>query len=251
MDTNYWISLKQDPDRFKSFYETASSDDVQVYFSTGNFIDLVKAKEQDLMTKIIVAIADKVLPPTPEKGHEFYVSDYFLDIVPDDEYRATVRREISDLPLIDILQQAFRDSTWSATDEYFVGMEQTRDLIEEWGHDNLKGVAFEDYLKRRGDQYVLHEHEVDIVEYVKKEIYFHRVLMMDPNEAVKENDVADMLVCTQAILSDCDMLLIEAKWANLGLVEAVTENIDGETELEIYKDFEAFHRELRGAVANT
>ncbi|WP_255681582.1 hypothetical protein [Natrinema sp. SYSU A 869] len=129
-------------------------------------------------------------------------------------------------------------------------MEQLRDLHEEWGHDNLKGLAFEEYLQQSGDQYVLHEHEVDIVSYVKKEIYLHRVSMMDPNETVKENDVADMLVCTQAILSDCDMLLIEAKWANLGLVEAVTDKLDTDAELEIYKDFEEFHRDLRGVSEN-
>ncbi|WP_255681584.1 hypothetical protein [Natrinema sp. SYSU A 869] len=121
MDTNYWISLREDPQRFKNFYETVSVDDVQVYLSTGNFLDLVKAEEQDMMSKIIVAITDKVLPPTPEEGSEFYVSSHPLGILPDEEYRRYVRREISDLSLVEILQRVFRDSTWSATEDYLKG----------------------------------------------------------------------------------------------------------------------------------
>lgn len=244
MDTNYWISLKQNPQRFKEFYDTVSSDNVRVYISTGNFIDLIKADEQDVMAKILVAISDKVLPPTPEEGDEFYISDYVTDLIPDDEYREYVRRETRHLDSVKTFQQVFRDSTWSATEGYFTEIELMRDLYEEWGADNLKGLAFEEYLEQHGDEYILHDDEVDIVTYVRREIFLHRVSMMDSNEKVDENDVADIVICRQAILSDCDMLLIEAKWANLGLVESVTENIEMDSELEVYKDFDEFHQNL-------
>ena len=46
MDTNYWIALKKDPDLFKEFHEVCSSDSVKVYFSYGNFIDLVKPRNR-------------------------------------------------------------------------------------------------------------------------------------------------------------------------------------------------------------
>ncbi|AFZ74639.1 hypothetical protein [Natronobacterium gregoryi] len=245
MDTNYWIFLKHNPQRFKQLFDITSREDVQVYFGSGNFIDLVKADEQDLMSKIIVAIADKALPPTPVDGNEFYVSDSVLDIIPNHQYRRYVRRKTQGLGQVETLQRVFRDSTWSATEDYFDGMEQIRELYQEWGHDNLKGLAFEDYLKEEGEKYILHEHEVDIIEYVKKQIFLHRVSMMDPNETVKENDFADMLVCTQAILSDCNMLLIEAKWANLELVDAVTENIEMSESLDVYKGFDVFLQDLK------
>jgi len=66
LDTKFWISMKRNPQRFKEFYEAVSSEDVKVILSFGNFIDLVKSDEQDVLSKIIVGTADYCLPAVSE-----------------------------------------------------------------------------------------------------------------------------------------------------------------------------------------
>ena len=64
------------------------------------------------------------------------------------------------------------------------------------------------------------------MEYVKGEIYLQRFQVMDSNEKPDANDIADLEICTQALLSDCNMLLLESKWVNLELIDRVVENIE-------------------------
>jgi len=42
---------------------------------------------------------------------------------------------------------------------------------------------------------------------------------MESGEDPDENDIEDLEVCTQAILSDCNMLLMEEKWVNEELID--------------------------------
>jgi len=244
IDSSYWYSLENNPERFEEFYEVISSEDVLVYISFGNFIDFVRADEQDILSKILAAFADKCLPPTPVDGNEYIVSSDPVGLVPDNS-REFMRKQTSGLGVVDTLQFIFRNSDWNAGDSYYDDVELMRELYAEWGKDNMKGIAFEDYLERRGDKYQLYEHEVDVVEYVQQMIYINRISEMAPNENIKESDVADMIICIQAILSDCDILLHEKKWVNIELVESVTENLENDRNLEIYKDFDVFLNSLK------
>jgi hypothetical protein len=97
MDTNYWIALRKDPDLFKEFHEVSSSDNVEVYFSYGNFIDLAKAQEQDTMSKIIVSIADYCLPSTPTDGNKYRISRDLTSLIPDDDFRRFVVDQTQEL----------------------------------------------------------------------------------------------------------------------------------------------------------
>jgi hypothetical protein len=244
LDTNYWISLKRDPQRFKEFYETASSEDVKVILSFGNFIDLVKAEEQDTLSKIIAGTADYCLPAMSE-GDDYDISRNPIALVPDEDYRRYLSRVTQDMDMVETLQAMFRDSGWGATEEYFEGIEQYKELYDEFGHNNLKGHAFREQLEEDGDgEYILQPNEVDPISYVKVEVYLQRLRLMDPQENPKENDIADLEICTQAILSDCNMLLMEEKWVNEKLVERVLEAVESDKELEVYKDFQKFLSDL-------
>lgn len=247
MDTNYWIALKKNPDLFKEFYEVCSSNNVKVYFSYGNFIDLVKAEEQDLMSKIIAAIADYCLPPTPTSGNEYRISDNPLSLIPDEDFRRFAVQQTQGIGIVETLQYIFRSSDWEPVDEFYNGIEEYRDLIHEYGYENLKGLAFKDHLEKQEDseKLVLHQHELDIVEYVKGEIYLQRFQVMDSNEKPDANDIADLEICTQALLSDCNMLLLESKWINLELIDRVVENIEDGIKPEIFDDFDRVISELK------
>jgi hypothetical protein len=233
LDTNYWIFLKENPERFKEFYDAVSSDDVKVVLSIGNFIDLVKAQEQDVISKIIAGTADYCLPWMSE-GSEYDISGNPIFLIPDENYQQYISWATRDMGIVRTLQAIFRDSDWSAPEEYFEGMEQYKELYDEFGHDNLKGHAFRDYLHADDDgKYALHPDEVDPISYVRVEAYLQRLRVMDPQENPTENDIADLEICTQAILSDCDMLLMEEKWVNERLIQRVLEEIESEKRLEV------------------
>lgn len=246
IDTNYWIALKKNPDLFKEFHEVCSSDSVKVYFSYGNFIDLVKAEEQDLMSKIIATIADYCLPPTPTNGNKYRISGNPLSLIPDDDFRKFAMEQTQDLGVVETLQYLFRSSDWEPDDVFYNGIGKYRDLIHEYGYENLKGLAFEDHLEKQedGEKLVLHQDKLDIVEYVKREVYLQRFRVMDSNENPDTNDIADLEICTQALLSDCNMLLLESKWVNLELVDRVVENLENGIEPKVYDDFGTIMSEL-------
>ncbi len=236
--------MKKHPQRFKRFYESVSSADVKVILSFGNFIDMVKADEQDILSKMIAGTADYCLPAMSE-GEEYEISGDPIALVPDEDYQRYLTRVTRHMDVVETLQAIFRDSDWNAGEEYFEGMEAFKELYEEFGHNNLKGHAFREYLQTNdGEMYSLNPNEVDSISYVRVEAYLQRLGMMDSKENPKENDIADLEICTQAILSDCNMLLMEAKWVNERLVERVLEEVESDKQLSVYKDFDKFLSDL-------
>jgi hypothetical protein len=240
LDTNFWIDLKDDPESLTTFQQLASRDDIEVQFTYGNFIDLAKANEQDELSEIIASTVDVYLPVIDGEGNEYDITTDPLGLIPDAEVRAQSRRDTVDFGEEKTLRFIFRISDWEAADLFSEGIKQYKDIYDEYGLDNLKGYAFEDYLHRDSEPYELHEHEIDIVEYVRKMVYIHRISLMNENENVDPNDVADMEICIHAILSDCTALVMEAKWVNIGLVEKVTSKLESDGELNLFKDLEVF-----------
>lgn len=245
MDSNYWIDLKKNPELFREFYDVTSEEDVKVILSYGNFIDFVKADEQDVLSKIIVGIADYCLPATPISGNEYPISGNPLDLIPNDEFRQFATIQTRHLDMVETLQYVFRSSDWEPVDEFHDSIEQYRDLCQEYGYEQLKGYAFREHLHEEGDSLVLYQQELDIVEYVKGEIYLQRFDVMDKNENADSHDVADLEICTQALLSDCNMLLLESKWVNLEFVDRVAENVEADMKPAVYDDIEDVITQLR------
>mgnify|MGYP006277229227 CR=1 FL=1 len=246
MDTNYWIDLKENPEQIPRFFEAVDGEDVKVALSFGNFIDLVKAPEQEVLSKLIAGAVDYCLPPLPSRGNEYIKSGTPLSLIPDEEFREFAAEQTANISMVETLQYIFYSSGWEPTEEFYDGIEQYRDLTQEYGYENLKGLAFKDHLEETedGEKLVLHEHKIDIVEYVKGEMYLQRLQLMDAQENPDANDVADLEICTQAILSDCNMLLMEEKWVNEELVERVLDSLDTNNELDVYKDFDKFVSDL-------
>lgn len=244
MDTNHWIDLTADSERFLKFHEAVTGDDVKVILSFGNFIDLVRADEADLLARIIAGECDYCLPPFRE-GDTFPFSGDPVDLVPSEPERSTFHRELRGMGLDRKLQNLIRAGDWEAPDEYYDLIEQYRELYEEYGHDNLKGHTFRDYLEKKDEKYILEPEDVDLISYVRVEVILHRLRLFQPEENPDPHDFADLELCIQAILSDCNMLLMEKKWVNEELVGSVLESLGSEIELDVYKNFEKFLSDLR------
>ena len=87
---------------------------------------------------------------------------------------------------------------------------------------------------------MLQQHEIDVIEFVKKRIYAHRIALMAPNETVDTNDIADMAICVAAVITECEHVLLEEKWANIELIEKVTAELERDQSITIHTEFDDF-----------
>lgn len=247
LDTCYWIELKQDSERLTEFKQIADRDDIEVLFSYGNFIDLVKADEQDRLSSIIASTVDVYIPSMDYKGDEYYTSTDPLGLIPDDEIRRLARRDSVDFGEEKTLRFIFRVSGWDEGDMYQTLVHTMKDIYDEHGFDNTKAALFPNYWRdQKGtEKKLLYDHDIDVTEFVRKMASLYRISMMQDNEKVDSNNVADMEICAQAILTECDLILIESKWKNLKLVEKILDDLEGNhVHVDVMDNFDVFLKVL-------
>lgn len=234
--------MENNPTDFGRFREIVTNKDgIEVLFSFGNLVDLVKRREQDEMSELIAETVDTYIPPMPPDGQSYHITEDPIHMVPDAGLRYDLRKLTVPSDPVGTLQMIFRLSDWVPTGKYEVGINQFKDIAENYEFEDLKAIAFESYSKERGDGIMeLQMGDVDIIEFVKKIIYAHRIVLMAPNETIDTNDIADIAVCAHGIITECEMLLIEEKWRNVELIERVTDEIEGEDDLDVYADFDDF-----------
>lgn len=247
LDTNYWIRMEGNPADFERFRNiVASNGDIEVLFSFGNLVDLVKRPEQDTMSELIAETVDSYIPPMPSEGNKYRITEDPIDMVPDARLQEEIRNLTVSSDEVGTLQMIFRLSDWEPTGEYEVGVDQYRDIAQDYDFKYLKAIAFEDYLEKQdGERLELQVGNVDIIEFVKKIIYAHRISLMAPNENIDPNDIADITICAHGIITECDMLLIERKWDNIDLIERVTDELEREQNIDVYTEFDEFVQRLR------
>ena len=241
LDTCYWIELKENPPKRAEFERVASREDVEVLFSYGNFIDLAQATEQDELSEIIATTVNVYIPAMDYEGESCVRTDDPLGLIPDDIARQHAAAETIDFGEKKTLRYIFRISDWDAGERYEEMVQTAREIHSEFGFDNTLAATFLDEIEQNGDRALLYEHELDITEYVRKVVEVYRIAMMQEEENINANNVADMEICSQAILTECDILLIESKWKNLGLVEKVLSRLEGDqVEVEVLDDLGTF-----------
>lgn len=241
LDTNYWIDLRYSQERYTRFKELVSHDEIEVYFSYGNFIDLVQADEQDELSKILAKTVDVYIPAMDYEGDEYAYTEDPIGLIPDDKVARDIHRETAGRSKEYNLRVIFRVGDWNPDSDWYAKYTQyLKDVCDEYGFKYTMALAFEDYLERDEDVACLWEHKIDVTEYVRKMASLHRIEAVKDNEKIDSNDMADIEICSQAIVTECDMLLIESKWRNLGLVEKVTNKLDSEEDVEVFDDFDEF-----------
>lgn len=67
---------------------------------------------------------------------------------------------------------------------------------------------------------------------------------MAPNETVDANDTADMAICVAAIVTECDHVLLEEKWANVEIIEKVSAELERDQSITIHTDLNGFIQAL-------
>lgn len=241
LDTNYWISLKYDTKTRERFINLVSNDEIEVCFSYGNFIDLAQADEQDELSEILAKTVDIYIPAMDYEGDTYAFTEDPIGLVPDDEVARVVQFETEDSSLVSTLQTIFRVSDWEADSDWYANFTwKLKDINDAYGFEYAMAVAFDDYLEIGDEVATLWEHTIDVTEYVRKMASLYRIGAVQDNEKIDSNDIADIKICSQAIVTDCDMLLIESKWKNLGVVQKVTEKLDSEERVEVFDDLDEF-----------
>ncbi|WP_144798285.1 hypothetical protein [Halorubrum depositum] len=244
LDTNYWIDFVEEyPERTPRFLEAIDNDDVKVYITFGNFIDLIRSNEQEGLTKLILGASDHCIPSTILR-EECVISNNIIDLIPSENHRRNFSQVTQDMDTVETFQEIIKHAGWSASDWYYSNIKRDRELLEEHGYDELKNGGYKEYLQNEhGSQY--NSHGVETVSDVRHEVFLQRLRVMTLNENIREQDVADLETCTQAIASECNMLLIEKKWVNVDLIQKTIRNLDSEKDMTVYKDFEKFLSDLK------
>lgn len=239
MDTNFWIQLKMDSSYRSEFEKKVDENDVTVYFSFGNFIDLLKANEQDELAKIITDNVDVYIPNQTYSGHEYDISDSPISLIPNDYAR---RAFIDQAAVLDddlALSYLFRTSRWDTPQKYLDLTEQMKRIYDQFGFENSMGYMFKEYLEFDGDQLTLSQHHVDGPEFIRGMLELNRIHQIKDTEKPDANDFADMEICAHALITNCDYLFIESKWINTQVIDNVVSklNMDGPELFDDYNEF--------------
>ncbi|NHX41407.1 MULTISPECIES: hypothetical protein [Haloarcula] len=243
LDTKYWIRLKKCPDDLAQFKEALSEDD-EVLFSYGNYMELIKRDEQDTLSRILAETVETYIPSMDYDGDTYISSDDPVDLIPEESLKPTVRSHAMDFGEEKTLRFLFRAHDWDPSETVYTEMTDTmRDIEDKYGFENSYAAAFPDYLEESDDgEFIIREEEIDVAEYVRKLFGLYRIRFMKDNENIDEHDLPDMEICTHAVLTDCDLLLIESKWKNLEIVNKVTSHLEGNETLQVIDSFEELIR---------
>jgi len=222
LDTNFWIHFKENPDCFEDFYSTVNQNDyIEVIFAFPNFIDLIKYHKYDDLAKIISHTADSYLPPLPDSGGKYPVTNDPLSLVPDQSFQQELREKTAGFDEEEKLRSILRCSDVT-TPEYDLGeqLHRYRSITEEYDIEHLKSIVFDEYLELGDDgMYHLDQSDIDIIEFVKNMSLVYRISILDPNENPSLNDMNDIALCASAIVCECSIFAIEEKWVNEGLID--------------------------------
>lgn len=247
LDTKYWIELKYSPETRERFKELATNDEIEVYFSHGNFIDLVKAEEQNELSEIISETVDVYVPSLDYQGDTYRYTEDPIGLIPDEDVAGFVHQQTVGRSEEYTLQVIFKVGDWEPDADWYANYTwRLKDIYDEYDFEHAMAVAFREYIEyEEGDDKArLWEHKIDVTEYVRKMASLHRIEAVQDTEKIDANDIADIEICSQAIVTECDMLLIESKWRNLKLVEKVTSKLTSEEDVEVFDDFDEFLRVL-------
>lgn len=239
MDTNFWINLKINQTYRSKFQKEIDDKGVMVLFSFGNFVDLLKADEQDELAKIIAETADQYIPNQSYSGNKYEISTSPIALIPNESDRIEFRRQSEFLDDDLALAYLFRTSSWDTPEDYLDLTVQMKDIYNRLGYQNSMGYIFKEYLEPEGDQLKLSQHHIDAPEFIRGMLELNRIHQMGDSEKPDSNDYADMEICAHALITRCDFLFIESKWIDTGVIDDVVSKLtmDGPA---LYDDYDNF-----------
>lgn len=248
LDSEYWIDFKNDyPEQFEEFVEIVDENKIEVLFSYGNFIDLIKRKHQDRLSEMISKVVSTYITPQDYVGDSYSWSDNPVDLVPDPFVKEQVVTDTEDFGEVKTLRYLFRVSDWEGLDEYIDAVEYLESVRRKMDEEGRNG---DDYVQAllldiEEGKSELHYSERGSAEVISTVVQAKRIQEVKEEENIDFNDVADMEICTHAILTNTDVLVIESKWKNAGIIESSLDRMASSTEIEVLDDIDMFMDRMR------
>lgn len=243
LDSGYWICFKEDrQELFDEFAEIVHESDIEVLFSYGNFIDLIKYKEQDKLSEMISEVVSTYIPPQDYTDDAYKTSTDPISLIPESEVKYKTISDTVDFEEMKTLRYIFRISDWEGREEYKEAMQYLNSVYDEYGENYVKALLFD--VDSGTEQFTYDEY--GDAEVIANVVQSKRIREIDPKENLEFTDIADMEIITHAIITNCDFLLIESKWKNIELTDSIFEDLDSSIELKVLDDIEDLVGHLDG-----
>lgn len=256
LDTKVWIDLKKQDDfltEFRSLYQTQ---DLEIVFSHGNFLDLVRRDHQNEMAPIIDEFTDEYLGPfNHEPANEYRRSEEPLILATIDEsWYNYLLHATQGMNSIETLKALFRDADFDAEpattvlSEFIESTRRLDDLDPEGRIDipddvpqsvALKKIGiFADYTHQRSDgMALLQDANIPFKRYV---FGMSMIYISETHHEPEPGDYRDAVIWSQSISCGCDLLWTETQWKyEHPIISQVLNRLDRKP-LNIAKDFDEF-----------
>lgn len=256
LDTKVWIDLKEKEGLLEEFRRIYNEQNLNIIFSHGNFLDLVRRDNQDVLSRIIVEFTDEYLGPfNHDPVGEYYRSKNPLILAKIDEtWHEYCTRATANFDSVETLRALFRDADFDAapaTDVMRGFIKQTRklDQIELEGKINIpddvpRSVAlkkigiFADFAKQRPNgMAVLDDADIPPKRYV---FGMSMIYISETHHEPEAGDYRDAVIWSQSISCDCNVLWTETQWKyEHPVISQVMERLERKP-LDLVKDFDEF-----------
>lgn len=255
LDTKGWIELKENPALYDNFADLYKEHDLEVVFSHGNFMDLIRAEEQDELAPIITQFTDEYLGPFQfDHSGELTTSENPLVLAQiDPKWYKHCKRASRQLPEVELLRSMFRDADFDAAPasgviEHFIAQLRAMEDLDWKGlmwfpEDIAPTVAkkkvgiFAEYVTVQGVKGEFDDANVPIKKYV---LGMSLIYLSETDHDPEEGDYRDALIWSQAILSECDLFWTEVQWTyEHPVIQEVLESLKRKP-MDIVHDFESF-----------
>ena len=258
LDTFVWIELKEDKQFLKEFIELYRSNDFEIVFSHGNFMDLAIRDEQDQLSRIIGMFADEYCGPIEfeKRKNASRSEDPIILTKMDDGWYEHCKSEMGDDSDCGKLQTLFREGNFdpNPASSHFA---ETVKRLKRWGDFQIDGEltsssnlpeefiiklfkAFPEYQEEDGKK-VLELADVPL------NIFVFRMSLVYISETTHDpelGDFRDAIIWSQAILTECDVLWTETQWKyQHPVISRVMDRIENNS-LSVVHDYEDFKNKL-------
>lgn len=256
LDTKVWVDLKEAPSFLAEFRQLYKDHGLEVVFSHGNFLDMVRRDEQDELAPILDEFTDEYLGPfQPDPAGSYPRSEdpLVLALIEPSWYQHC-ERGTRHLDNVETLRAMFRDADFDAAPAATVlkqfidglrGLENIElDGCMEVPDDVLQSVArkkigvFPEYSTQLPDgRYLLDDANVPLKRYV---LGMSMIYLSETYHEPEKGDYRDAIIWSQAISCECDALWTEIKWTyEHPVISQVLNRLDRKR-LDIVQNFHEF-----------
>lgn len=256
LDTLVWINLKEDKGFLKEFRSMYKENDIEVVFSHGNFLDMVRAEEQDELSPIIDEFVVEYLGPFyADERNEYSSSENPLILTAMDPHwfmESLLYRDGWDNTKK--LRTMFREGDFDADSELSVLKEFVEDIrnienVDPEDHVDLpknvsesiglkKIALFCEHATTQPDGKArLDNSSIPIARYI---LGMSLIYISETTHNPELGDYRDAVIWSQAIYSDCDILWTETQWKyEHPIIKQVLDRLDRKP-LKIVHRFDEF-----------